>query len=54
MQDLSKYEQLLDDNKPADVLAALAAYKGKEAQVFFIQAEARRMLGHFEQAIELY
>jgi tetratricopeptide (TPR) repeat protein len=54
MQDLSKYEQLLDDNKPADVLAALAAYKGKEAQVFFVQAEARRMLGHFEQAIELY
>lgn len=54
MQDLSKYEQLLDDNKPADVLEAFVNYKGRDGQVIFIMAEARRMLGHFEQAISLY
>ena len=54
MQDLSKYEQLLDNNMPADVLEELASYKGKDGNVVFIIAEARRMLGHFEEAITLY
>jgi len=54
MKDLSVYEQLLDENKPADVLEDLYNYKGSDGRVFFIIAEARRLLGQFEEASALY
>ena len=54
MRSVSFYEELLDSNQPLKVLEDLASYKGKDAKIYFVLAEARRMLGHFEKAIELY
>lgn len=54
MDKLSHYDDLLDNNKPAEVLASLGKYKGNDGKIYFIIAEARRMLGHFEEAIVLY
>jgi tetratricopeptide (TPR) repeat protein len=54
MKQLQYFENLLDDNKPAEVVKELAGYKGGDAMLCFILAEARRMLGNFEKAITLY
>ena len=54
MRDANFYEDLLDDNKPLEVLEDLASYKGRDAKIYYLMAEARRMLGHFEEAIVLY
>ena len=54
MRDINFYENLLDDNKPAEVLEDLISYKGRGAKIYYLMAEARRMLGHFEEAIALY
>jgi tetratricopeptide (TPR) repeat protein len=54
MKKISYYETLLDQNKPALVLKDLAGYRGKDGLVYFIMAEAKRLLGHFEPAIALY
>ena len=48
------FEDLLDQNKPAQVLKELGEVKTKDAQILFVLAEAQRMLGNFEEAIVVY
>ncbi|MDR0952603.1 MAG: hypothetical protein LBM71_00175 [Elusimicrobiota bacterium] len=54
MKPVSYYENLLDSNKPMAVLKDLAKYSGKDGKIYFIIAEAKRLLGKFEDAINLY
>ena len=44
-------ENLLNDNKPAEVLENLLSYKGRESYCYFLRSEAYRLLGKFEEAI---
>ncbi|MBQ3934011.1 MAG: hypothetical protein II726_02335, partial [Elusimicrobiaceae bacterium] len=44
-------ENLLNENKPAEVLEILLSYKGKDSYLYFIKSEAYRLLGKFEEAI---
>ena len=52
--DKNKLEELLNENKPAEVLEILLSYKGKESFIFFIKSEAYRLLGKFEEAINTF
>lgn len=54
MKNASYFEDLLDQNKPAQVLKELGKVKTKNWQILFVQAEAQRMLGSFEEAIKNY
>ena len=55
MQKTAQYfEALLDQNKPAQVLKELGKTSTKDWQKLFILAEAKRMLGSFEEAIKNY
>ena len=51
---VSYFEDLLDQNKPAQVLKELGKVKTKDWQSLIIIAEAQRMLGSFEEAIKNY
>ena len=53
-KEASYFEDLLDQNKPAQVLKELGKVKTKDAQIIFVLAEAQRMLGNFEEAIKEY
>lgn len=54
MKNASYFEDLLDQNKPAQVLKELGKVKTKDWQILFVLAEAQRMLGNFEEAIKNY
>jgi len=55
MMNLEHLENLLDNNKPAEVIRVMAQKNSyNDAQACFILAEAHRMLGNFEKAISLY
>ena len=49
--DKTELENLLNENKPAEVLEILISYKGKDSYFYFIKSEAYRLLGKFEEAI---
>lgn len=51
---IAYFEDLLDQNKPAQVLKELGKVKTKDFQLLFVLAEAQRMLGNFEEAIKNY
>ena len=52
--DLATLTDLLEQNRPSDVLKALAKVKAKTSSVWFVQGEAQRQLGMFEQALKSY
>lgn len=47
-------EELLDVNQPSKVLELLKGVKNKDAQLRFLEGEALRQLGSFEEAIAAY
>ncbi|MDR1123322.1 MAG: tetratricopeptide repeat protein [Elusimicrobiota bacterium] len=55
MKNIEYYENLLDNNKPDQVVKDLARQNtGGDAKLCFVLAEAQRMLGNFGKAIALY
>ncbi len=52
--DIEKWNQWLEDNRPSDVLKAVAKVKVKTAAVWFLMGEAQRQLGSFENALKSY
>ena len=47
-------EDLLEQNRPSQVLKKLTGARCKEAQHWFLRAEAQRQLGSFEEALKSY
>lgn len=45
---------LLESNKPSQVLALLKKARAKDAEIYFLEAEAHRQLGSFETALKTY
>ena len=41
MRDANFYEDLLDDNKPLEVLEDLASYKGRDAKIYYFAITQR-------------
>ena len=52
--DVEKIYQYLETNQPAKALSLLQKQRVKNAQAWFLQAEAQRQLGHFETALLTY
>ena len=52
--DPQKLCDLLEDNKPAEVLALLKNVRAKDAVLYFWEGEARRQSGAFEMALKTY
>ena len=52
--DTDVLNDLLENNKPAQVLALLRKARGKNAVLYFLEGEAHRQLGSFETALKTY
>ncbi len=52
--DVTVLEDLLEQNRPSEVLAKLEKVRTKDAQGWFLMAEAQRQLGSFEGALKSY
>ena len=52
--DLDFVFELLEMNEPTRALAELKKARKKDGQLWFLQGEAHRQLGHFEEALKTY
>lgn len=52
--DVEKLTDLLEQNRPSDVLKAVLPVRTKTADGWFLQGEAQRQLGSFESALKSY
>jgi len=52
--DVEKLNNLLEQNRPAEVLKAVSNVKTKTSAVWFLQGEAERQLGSFAPALKSY
>ena len=51
---LDALEELLEENRPSEVLEKLLSVRTKDAAAWFLTGEAQRQLGSFEQALKSY
>jgi tetratricopeptide (TPR) repeat protein len=52
--DVIALEELLESNRPSEVLEKLVSLRTKDAKLWFLTGEAHRQLGSFENALKSY